>query len=278
MSFSGFFFSGFFFGFFFSGFFSGFFFRVFFSRKKSLTFPISFSHSLPRSSPLPPPSPPNAKRRERFAGEAQEHYGVDVTCLTRAYREEQALYYSKTAAWADVDPGDLLGGGQVVASMDLGEIGLEESKRPLEARVDLLIEGEGPGGDEDATTTCDAIVGYFDVSFRGGKAKTSSPSSSSSAEPSPTGAPATEPVVTLSTEPCAEGATHWGQQVFPLCPPLPVKAGDRVRGSVVVRRRKDNPRLLEVELDVRVVEGPRKGAVAADGALNGVRKERYQVE
>ena len=34
----------------------------------------------------------------------------------------------------------------------------------------------------------------------------------------------------------------------------------------------------EVELDVRVVEGPRKGAVAADGALNGVRKERYQVE
>lgn len=160
--------------------------------------------------------------------------------------------------------------------MDLAEIGLEESKRPLEAQVDLLIEGEGgEGGEDDALTTCDAIVGYFDVSFRGGKV--TKPSASSSSESS-TGAPATEPIVTLSTEPCAEGATHWGQQVFPLCPPLPVKRGDRVQGSVVVRRRKDNPRLLEVELDVRVVEGARKGAVAADGALKGVRKERYQVE
>ena len=36
--------------------------------------------------------------------------------------------------------------------------------------------------------------------------------------------------------------------------------------------------LLEVELDVRVVEGPLKGAVAADGALKGRRKEHYQVE
>lgn len=253
----------------FFGFFSGFFFG-FFSQKNSLfslsLSPVSLSHF----------SPPPTNHRERFAGEAQEHYGVDVSCLTRAYREEQALYYSKTAAWADVDPSDLIGSGQVVASMDLAEIGLEESKRPLEAQVDLLIEGEGAEGDEDAMTTCDAIVGYFDVSFRGGKVKSSSTSSS---DPSPpTGAPATEPVVTLSTEPCAEGATHWGQQVFPLCPPLPVKRGDRVRGGVVVRRRKDNPRLLEVELDVRVVEGPRKGAVAADGALKGVRKERYQVE
>ena len=57
-----------------------------------------------------------------------------------------------------------------------------------------------------------------------------------------------------------------------------MRSGDRVTGSVVIRRRKDNPRLLEVELDVRVVEGPLKGAVAADGALKGRRKEHYQVE
>lgn len=163
-----------------------------------------------------------------------------------------------------------------MASMDLAEIGLEESKRPLEAEVDLLIES-----DED--TTCDAVVGYFDVSFRGGKGKAfasaptpTSPSSSSSSTGA--AAPATKPVVTLSTEPCAEGATHWGQQVFPLSPPLPVRGGDRVRGTAVIRRRKDNPRLLEVELDVRVVEGPQKGAIAADGALKGTRKEHYQVE
>ena len=228
------------------------------------SFPLSFFLSLTKKT----------LNRERFAGEAQEHYGVDVGCLTRAYREEQALYYSKTAAWADVDPGDLLGRGQVVASMDLAEIGLEESKKPLEAEVDLLIEGAGEAGED---TTLDAIVGYLDVSFRGGKAEGSA-ASPPSEEGSPTGAPATEPVVTLSTEPCAEGATHWGQQVFPLSPPLPVRAGDRVRGTVAVRRRRDNPRLLEVELDVRVVEGPRKGAVAADGALKGKRKEHYQVE
>lgn len=221
---------------------------------------------------FPPPNQTKLKLfpRERFAGEAQELYGVDVSCLTRAYREEQALYYSKTAAWADVNPDDLLGKGVSIASMDLASIGLEESKKPVEAEVDLLIES--PDGED---TTCDAIVGYFDVSFQGGKGKISAASASS---PSPTGAPATEPVVTLSTEPCAEGATHWGQQVFPLSPPLPVRCGDRVRGTVVVRRRRDNPRLLEVELDVKVVEGPKKGAVAADGALKGARKERYQVE
>lgn len=211
--------------------------------------------------------------RERFAGEAQELYGVDVGCLTQAYLDEQTLYYSKTAAWADVNPDDLLGKGQVVASMDLAEIGLEDSKKPLEAEVDLLIES-----DED--TTCDAIVGYFDVSFRGGKGKDASTSATSPDSPAvaAAAAPATEPVVTLSTEPCAEGATHWGQQVFPLSPPLPVRGGDRVTGTAVIRRRKDNPRLLEVELDVKVVEGPRKGAIAADGALKGTRKEHYQVE
>ena len=264
-------------GFFFP--FSGFFSVFFFEKTRTHFFLlISFSLSLSLSLHSPPPLQ-QQKNRERVAGEAQEHYGVDVSCLTSAYRDEQALYYSKTAAWADVCPSDLLGSGQVVAAMDLAEIGLEESKRPLEAQVDLLIEGasgndEGEN-DEDSMTTCDAIVGYFDVSFRGGKAKGQD---SSSESPPPTGAPATEPVVTLSTEPCAEGATHWGQQVFPLCPPLPVKIGDRVRGAVVVRRRADNPRLLEVELDVRVVEGPRKGAIAADGALKGTRKERYQVE
>ena len=137
--------------------------------------------------------------------------------------------------------------------MDLAEIGLEESKKPLRAEVDLLIEGAGEGAD----TTCDAIVGYFDVSFRGGKGK---------ARPlplpprrDPTGAPATEPIITLSTEPCAEGATHWGQQVFPLSPPLPVRAGTGSGAPSRCGGASDNPRLLEVELDVRVVEGPRRG-------------------
>ncbi len=48
------------------------------------------------------------------------------------------------------------------------------------------------------------------------------------------------------------GATHWGQQSFYLHPPVDCAPGDVLRCSINVQRRKDNHRLLEVEMGVQV--------------------------
>lgn len=48
------------------------------------------------------------------------------------------------------------------------------------------------------------------------------------------------------------GATHWGQQTFPLHPPIDCAPGDRLRVSVEVTRRADNQRLLHVKAAVSV--------------------------
>lgn len=78
------------------------------------------------------------------------------------------------------------------------------------------------------TGSVDALCGYFDVQFAG------SPEH-----------PADTPV-TLSTAPDPTGATHWGQQVFFLYPPLQVKPGDEMEVTIGISRKKENHRLMEV--------------------------------
>lgn len=181
----------------------------------------------------------------KFAADAADLYGVDVGVLSDAFRDEQRTYYLRTAAWADVHPDDVLGPDAVAATFDLHTVTREEIEAPIKGEIELTIEDDGP---------VDAIVGFFDVDFRG------SPSN-----------PAPNPV-TLTTAPAAEGATHWGQQVFPLTPAVRAAAGDRIVGHVTVRRRTDNHRLLEVEFDTEV----RGDSVYA--AASGRRVDTYQVE
>ncbi len=48
------------------------------------------------------------------------------------------------------------------------------------------------------------------------------------------------------------GATHWGQQTFPLHPAIDCAPGDKLKSSIEVSRRTDNQRLLNVSVGVQV--------------------------
>ena len=80
----------------------------------------------------------------------------------------------------------------------------------------------------------EAFCGFFDVSFRG-----------SAENPA-------DNEVRLSTAPDPTGATHWGQQTFYLHPPVDCAANDRLRCTIDLSRKKDNHRLLNVKLGVKV--------------------------
>ncbi len=49
----------------------------------------------------------------------------------------------------------------------------------------------------------------------------------------------------LSTAPDATGATHWGQQVFFMNPPIAVAPGDWISCDVDFQRKKENHRLMK---------------------------------
>ena len=57
--------------------------------------------------------------------------------------------------------------------------------------------------------------------------------------------PCLPPQVLLSTAPDATGATHWGQQVFFLNPPVAVAPGDWISCDVDFQRKKENHRLMK---------------------------------
>lgn len=78
--------------------------------------------------------------------------------------------------------------------------------------------------------------------------------------PAPTPDPDNPPVPHNPTHaslanPGGAGATHWGQQSFFLQPPLRCAAGDRVDCELELTRRRDNQRLLEVAIKMKVWRG-----------------------
>ena len=126
------------------------------------------------------------------------------------------------------------------------QVTLEELKAPLAAECDLHITETGP---------VQALCGYFDVSFKGSEAN-----------------PADNDV-RLSTAPDATGATHWGQQCFFLSPPVEAEAGDSLHCALVVTRRAENQRLLDVTLEASL----RGDSVAAQEAPP-VRRAKYHID
>ncbi|XP_066408385.1 protein arginine N-methyltransferase 3 isoform X2 [Molothrus aeneus] len=78
------------------------------------------------------------------------------------------------------------------------------------------------------STQCTAIAGYFDVFF-----EKNCPNK-----------------VLFSTGPqCTK--THWKQTIFLLEKPIPVEAGEALRGKITVRRNRKDPRSLFITLSVR---------------------------
>nr|XP_040017215.1 protein arginine N-methyltransferase 3 isoform X1 [Gasterosteus aculeatus aculeatus] len=77
------------------------------------------------------------------------------------------------------------------------------------------------------TTECTAIVGYFDIFFEKGCGNK----------------------VMFSTGPQVT-KTHWKQTVFLLEKPVSVRAGEELRGKIIVRKNKKDPRSLWVTFDL----------------------------
>merc|ERR1712183_543282 len=113
------------------------------------------------------------------------------------------------------------GPGSSVFEMDLATVQLKDLQQPSQSsRCELHINHDGP---------IEGFVGYFDTSFRGS-----------------TACPASE-ISTLSTGPTDGTATHWGQQAFAFSPYLRAKRGDILECHLLIKRQKQNQRLLELD-------------------------------
>ena len=102
--------------------------------------------------------------------------------------------------------------------------------------------------------TVDGFVGYFDVLFKGSKQN-----------------PADVEIL-LSTAPDPTGATHWGQQSFTVWPAVDCAPGDRIECQIDISRRKDNHRLMDVQLKHQV-KGPSALAQNAPARVSNYRIE-----
>ena len=148
-------------------------------------------------------------------------YNVSLDCLSEDYRQEQLEYFTRTGQWADVHPESLVGEPAVIKEYDLKTVTLEELKAPLVSDFVMRLNVEGP---------VEGFCGWFDTDFHG-------------SEETPAEWPST-----LSTAPDETGATHWGQQLFQVSPNVWGKAGDESECGFEMRRRKDNQRLLEIDM------------------------------
>ncbi|KAL3156498.1 hypothetical protein ABBQ38_000798 [Trebouxia sp. C0009 RCD-2024] len=180
-----------------------------------------------------------------FLGDMQRFYGVNLDCLSDEFRQEQQEYFMSTSAWADVHPSQLLGPPACFKRYDLLTVTLDEIAAPLQESFSL--EKYDPG-------TVDGFVGYFDVLFKG-------------SEQNPADAE-----ILLSTAPDPTGATHWGQQSFTVWPAVDCAPGDKIDCTISVSRRKDNHRLMDVQLKHHV-KGPSALAQHASARVSNYRIE-----
>lgn len=180
-----------------------------------------------------------------FLGDMQRFYGVKLDCLNDEFRQEQQEYFMSTSAWADIHPSQLLGPPACFKHYDLLTVTLEEIAAPLQECFQL--EKYDPG-------TVDGFVGYFDVLFKG-----------SDENPA-------DVEILLSTAPDPTGATHWGQQSFTVWPSVDCAPGDRVECQIDISRRKENHRLMDVQLKHQV-KGPSALAQNAPARISNYRIE-----
>jgi len=160
-----------------------------------------------------------------FMQEMRDFYQVDMGCLTEPFRKEQKEYYLHTSQWMNVHPQQLLGSPACFKKYDLHKLTLEELQAPLKEQFVMHVADGGP---------VEGFTGYFDVLFNG-------------SEENPADCD-----VKLSTAPDPTGATHWGQQVFYLQPPLECAPNDSIIASIEVTRKPENHRLLRVNMLVKV--------------------------
>jgi len=187
---------------------------------------------------------------DTFAETMAQWYETDFSCMRDQFLKEQRKYYLQTAAFVNLVPKNLSGRGSPLWEIDLLKVKLEELQDPKEPAIcrmriakDGLLEG---------------FTGYFDTPFKG------SPE-----------CPAKQEVV-LTTEPTTGTATHWGQQLFGLYPPMAAKKGDTLECSVFIRRQEQNHRLLR--LDCSFVLYSEANGYAGSESVKERREETYFVD
>jgi len=181
-----------------------------------------------------------------FTNSTKSKFGVDMHCLGKLYQQEQSEYYMQTANWVELHPDNVIGEAAIIKDIDIAKCTFEEIKgvdSPFRMEVH---KNAGLCG----------FSGWFDVDFKG------SPEN-----------PATNNV-TLSTSPYI-GYTHWGQQSFLLFPPpsTQVSDGDVIEGKVLMVRRKDNQRLMNVQITHTILSPESK-----PGSTTKTQTNSYQIE
>jgi len=177
-----------------------------------------------------------------FIEDTKTSFGVDMSCLTGSFQKEQEEYYLQTSQWAALSASNLIGEGVVIKEIDILTCTLDNVKS-VEAEFRMKVTSQ--------TKLC-GFAGWFDVVFRG-----------SPQNPTPS-------VITLSTSPFI-GYTHWGQQCFLLHPPHRVKKDDVIEGNIKVVRRKDNQRLLNIQITHTIIW-------SKDGAPRRAQTNTYQMD
>ncbi|KAM9861147.1 protein arginine N-methyltransferase 3 [Aulostomus maculatus] len=148
------------------------------------------------------------KHQERIAF-WDDVYGFTMECMKKAVIPEAVVEVVK----ADT----LISTPAIIQTFDCNRVCLSE----LEFASDFCLKISN-------TTSCTAIVGYFDIFFDKGCSNK----------------------VMFSTGPQVT-KTHWKQTVFLLERPVPVQAGEELRGKITVRKNKKDPRSLLVTFDLQ---------------------------
>lgn len=164
-----------------------------------------------------------------FLNETKNCYGVDMSSLTKPFKEEQSRFYLQTSIWNNLHPHQVIGTAAVVKQLDC-----------LTATVDDIrqITSTFPSSVTFESRLC-GFAGWFDVTFRGRAEDTA------------------QEEVELTTAPSINNGTHWGQQVFLMHPSVHVSEGTDLNVSFSMTRAKEYHRLMEVEFacDIRHSSG-----------------------
>jgi len=122
-----------------------------------------------------------------FTAETAKCYGVDMGCLTPAYRKEQRDYFSLSSQWTEVPGEQVVGDPVELQCFDLNTCtvadvqGLDEtpfSFTPPAHMCRATASGGGGGGGVDAddelpatgSVRVSAFAGWFDAAFNGSAA------------------------------------------------------------------------------------------------------------
>ena len=164
---------------------------------------------------------------QKFAGEMQRFYQLDMSALAEPYQKEQLDYYIYSSLWTELQTEHIIGQPSVIKRLNLNTCTLEDSAGVPSTPFNILVP---------FPVRISGYASWFTVDFNG---STASPAAKR---------------VTLSTGP-EVGYTHWGQQVFYLRDPVDCSGEMTLHGTVEMVRQEKNKRLYNVRVNSAADDG-----------------------